>query len=743
MDKVAKRWSRITSSQLILVGLILGLVVGLFFGEKVGWMEIIGEAVIMLMQMTIIPYILVSLIAGFGSLTKEHAKLLATKAGLVLLMIWAVALVTIFLTSLAFPSVEKASFFSTSVISPPPPPNLLPIYIPANPFKSLAEGSIPAVVVFAIALGVAFIRTENKMDVIAICRTTGKGLNRVTSYTLKTMPVGIFAITASAAGTMTIDELNNLQVFLLSFIGVGLLLTYIVLPNLIARLTPFHWREVEQMSRDALVTAFVTANVLIVLPVLEQGCKRLFKEREMDNPQTDQMVDVLIPIAFSFPNAGKLTVILFVLFTGWFVGSPIPLAEMPQLGITGMLSLFGAVNVAVPFLLDLSHLPADMYQLFLVGTVITSRLMSIAAVMHLVAFVLLSVCLIQGQWKPFNRSMLKFVAIAGIGLAMLVVPLRLFSGWLVNNGSETNPLVAMKSVGKVPEQVYAKLPEIYRGGKYSLTDVAQIKKRGVLRIGYQPGKVPFSYFNRSGDLVGLDISLSKRLADDLGVEVEFVPYEVANLNTLLAQGYFDIAISGLEMDADSIQKMRFTPPVLTLNLALVVLDHDRHAFKALTQKAREGNLVIAVSQHERLVREVREKHPKVEIVELDHERDFFSGKVQADALLISAEEGYAWTLFYPTFNVVIPKSKATPYPVGYAVAWQNDALHDYLDSWVEIQKVRGVLDQEYRFWILGEGAENTEPRWSIWRNVLKLDEDQRRDESNNDALSELHEQPTH
>ncbi|GGA63309.1 hypothetical protein GCM10011369_00780 [Neiella marina] len=713
----------LSSSQWILIGLVTGLIVGLFFGEKVGWMNVIGEAVIMLMQMTIIPYILVSLIGGFGSLTKEHAKLLANKAGIVLLLLWAMALLTIFAMSMAFPAIAKASFFSTSVITSSPPPDLLNIYIPANPFKSLADGSIPAVVVFAIALGVAFIRTEDKADVLNLFKVTGKGLNIVTSYALKTMPVGIFAITASAAGTMTVTELNNLQVFLLSFIAVGLLLAYIILPALIACLTPFTWREVEQVSRDALVTAFVTANVLIVLPVIEQGCKELYKKHQLENQQTDQMVDVLIPIAFSFPNAGKLMVILFVVFSGWFVGSPINALDMPQLGVTGLLSLFGAVNVAVPFLLDLMLLPADMYQLFLVGTVVTSRMMSIVAVMHLVAFVLLSLCLIQRQWKPLGGGALRFAIIAVIGAGVFILSMRGVSTWLLNVDQVTNPLIEMKRVGRVPEQVYADLPKSYEGGQYSLTNVEQIKRRGVLRIGYLPGKVPFSYFNRSGELVGIDINIARQLAYDLGVEVEFIPYHGDRLKVPLAQGFFDIAVSGIEMDAETIEQMRFSPPILTLNLALVVKDHDRHAYDRLAKEARVRQVTLAVAQHKRLVRRLRDEFPHVNFVEIEHERDFFTGKSEADGLVISAEEGYAWTLFFPSYNVVVSKTDPRQYPVGFAVARQNEDLHQYLTSWVQIQKVNGYFDQEYRFWILGEGAEPDTPRWSIWRDVLHWDDD--------------------
>ena len=63
--------------------MILGLACGIFFGEYCEFLQIIGDAFIKLLQMTILPYIVVSLILGIGSLTYGQAKQMAAKAGCV------------------------------------------------------------------------------------------------------------------------------------------------------------------------------------------------------------------------------------------------------------------------------------------------------------------------------------------------------------------------------------------------------------------------------------------------------------------------------------------------------------------------------------------------------------------------------------------------------------------------------------------------------------------------------------
>ena len=72
----------------IIIGLVAGLFVGLFFGEKAAGLEVIGSIYVRGLQMTILPYIMFSLMVGFGSLSYDRAWLLAKRAGLLLLLFW-------------------------------------------------------------------------------------------------------------------------------------------------------------------------------------------------------------------------------------------------------------------------------------------------------------------------------------------------------------------------------------------------------------------------------------------------------------------------------------------------------------------------------------------------------------------------------------------------------------------------------------------------------------------------------
>src|SRR5512139_4050948 len=152
----------------ILIGLGLGVVTGIFLGEQAGFFRFAVEGFIRLLQMTVLPYVTVSLIAGIGSLDLAKAKHLFLRVGLISLLLWALALGAVFLMPLAFPVIQSAFFFSTSMVEDRPPFDFIPLYIPSNPFHSLANNIVPAVVLFSSILGVALIGIDKKERLIDV-----------------------------------------------------------------------------------------------------------------------------------------------------------------------------------------------------------------------------------------------------------------------------------------------------------------------------------------------------------------------------------------------------------------------------------------------------------------------------------------------------------------------------------------------------------------------------------------------
>jgi Na+/H+-dicarboxylate symporter len=500
MEVKPKKRFRPSLSTSILIGLVLGILCGVFLGEYCSFLKIFGDGFIMLLQMTILPYIVVALILGIGRLTYEEAKLLAAKTGILLLIFWGISFFVVLVMPLSFPEWETAAFFSTSLVEPPKKVNFLRIYIPANPFYALANNLVPAVVLFSILFGVVLMGIKEKEPLIHALDVASEALIKVTNLIVKLTPYGVFAISAAAAGTMTVDEFGRLQVYFITFNLAALFLTFWILPMLLTAVTPFKYRDVVGMSKDAMATAFTTGNLFVVLAVLTENCKTLFKEYDLVEEKTDSYVDVIIPVSFNFPTTGKLLMLLFILFAAWFSGSTLSMKQYPTFVFSGLLSFFGGVDVAMPFMLDLMRIPSDLYQLYVVTGILNGRFATLLAAMNLLVFTILATCALTGSLLINKKRVMNYLATTLVLTVAVVGGSRLyFSHFVKNVYTEDEAFVQMHLLSKpLKAKVHKELPPKPPPHDPQKSLLEEIGERGLLRVGYLKDKLPYAFVNAEG-----------------------------------------------------------------------------------------------------------------------------------------------------------------------------------------------------------------------------------------------------
>src|SRR6185369_4295535 len=302
------------STRNILIGLALGIALGLFLGEYAGVFKYAADAYVRLLQMTVLPYLIVSLIAGFGSLDAAKAGRLFMRVGILTLVLWGIALGLVFVMPLAFPKVETASFFSTTLVEEAPRLDFVSLYIPTNAFHSLANNVVPAVVLFSGFLGIALIGIEEKEPFLSGLLVVEKVLARANRFAVRLTPIGLFAIAANTVGTFDLEQVGRLRVFLVGYGAFSLLLALWILPGLVACLTPIPARRVLQAMRDALITAFMTGELFVVLAILLDRSKELLEEQGLHESEEGAPADIIIPTFYNFPHVAKLLSLSFVLF---------------------------------------------------------------------------------------------------------------------------------------------------------------------------------------------------------------------------------------------------------------------------------------------------------------------------------------------------------------------------------------------------------------------------------------------
>jgi Na+/H+-dicarboxylate symporter len=649
---------------------------------------------------------------------------MAKKVGLLLLLFWAISFAMVLLLPLAFPHLKSAAFFSTSAVAPEIKVNFLDLYIPSNPFNALANNVVPAVVVFSIMMGIALMGLENKNRVIDVLNTIGQSLIRITNIIVGLTPVGVFAITAAEAGTMTLEEFGRLQVYLATFNISAIFLAFWVLPMMLSSLTPFKYRDVIGLTRDALVTAFTTGNLFIVLTVLTESCKQLFTRYDLAKEKTDTYVDVIIPISFNFPNTGKLLMLLFILFAGWFVGERLSIGQYPTFIIAGLFSFFGGVDVAMPFMLDLMRLPSDLYHLYVVTRVSTGRFATLLAAMNLLIFTLLSTAALTGVMSLNKRKLTAYVTMTVLLTLAMIGGMRTYFSLVVQNKYTKDRVIAnMQSmVFPVPRQVLNSVEEGIRVVDLDLTVLERITRSNKLHVGFKAGNVPFSYFSEKGELIGLDVDMAQLLAKELNVDLVFVPVAYDTMADQLLTGHVDLVMSGVAMTTNLIKKMTFSTPYMQTNLAFLVPDYRQDDFSDLEALREKRNVTIGIPRSaDTLIGNVKAMLPRAEVdtVKPAQMMEYLERNSQGlDALLLDAERASAWTLLYPQFKVVVPRPGIGKIPLAYPVSNRDRQFADFISQWIVLKQAGGQFDTLYNHWILGKDAEPKTPRWSILRDVL-------------------------
>ena len=725
---LAKRKPRLSPFKLLLLALGAGISCGLLFGEYCQALKFIGRAYVGLLQMTVLPFIVFSLIANIGRLSLGESKRLAIAGTVGLGILWAIGAATVVVMPLALPEWRTGSFFSTSLLESPEEVNFLELFIPSNPFYSLSENLTPAVVLFCLFCGFALSNVRQQEPLLDVLGTINATLSKVSAYVVRLSPIGIFAISASASGTLTLEEFGRLQAYLFIYIGAVLLLTLWVLPMLISAFTPFRYQDIMRSSADALLTAFVVGSVFVIIPMLVESIRNLIGQYEdegihLGGSQTSTHPDFIIPLAYPFPHLGKIVTLLFVPFAAWFYGEPMPLLDYPLFLVTGLFLSFGKVTTTIPFLLEMEQVPADIFQLFLMSGVVAGRFNDLLGAMHLLTFTVLTICAMGGMLK-FSHLRLVWGSVVTVLIgAAIVSTTQLALNIMVKEAFSRDKVIAEMNLMQqhVPSTIlsYGKPnPRPYPGGEGQL---GRILASGKIRIGFHPDNLPFSYYNARGDLVGFDIDMAHRLARELDVDIEFVPFAFATLADQLEDDHFDIAMSGIGLTLELRRALVFSNPYLNINLAFVVRDHEKGKFADLSRILALQSVKLGVETDSFFSAAVREYLPRAKVVELWSESQFFRGPPQyMDGLVTSAEGGAAWTLLYPEYTVINPLgNNIISVPLVYPMAGGDRQFEELLDNWIEIKKSDGTIESLYDYWILGRGAQIKTQRWSVIRDVLQ------------------------
>jgi ABC-type amino acid transport substrate-binding protein len=229
----------------------------------------------------------------------------------------------------------------------------------------------------------------------------------------------------------------------------------------------------------------------------------------------------------------------------------------------------------------------------------------------------------------------------------------------------------------------------------------------------------YAFFNARDDLVGFDVEMAYQLARDLGVALELVPATRAMLDGGVDPKLCDLVMSGTVVTAEGAVSVLYSASYLDETVAFVVPDHARVAFSEWDSIRAMLHLRLGVPGAPYFIRKVQAEVPNADVVPIDRMDDIFKPHdPPIDAFVATAERGSAYTLRHPEYSVAVPQPRPVKVPLAYIVGGRDQALAQVVNTWIELKRRDGTIDELFGHWILGREAAAAKPRWSIARNVL-------------------------
>jgi ABC-type amino acid transport substrate-binding protein len=142
--------------------------------------------------------------------------------------------------------------------------------------------------------------------------------------------------------------------------------------------------------------------------------------------------------------------------------------------------------------------------------------------------------------------------------------------------------------------------------------LAEVQRRGALRVGLDASFPPFESIGPDGDIVGLDADIARAIAADLGVQAEFVNIGFDGLYDALLARRVDLVISSLPYDPRRTEDVAYTSNYFNAGQVLLT----RPGEEAIQDAAGLAGRSVAVEwgsqahmEGLRLARELAKKSP--------------------------------------------------------------------------------------------------------------------------------------
>lgn len=341
--KLIRYWAHLKLWQKVMIGMLLGIATGHYFGEDAMVLKPFGTVFINLIKMVVIPLVFFSILNGIASISDANTfGRLGGKAAMayfgttVFAVVIGLSFATIFepgvglniaLTDNALDSSPQTKTLGTILLE----------LIPHNPFEAMATGNTVQVVVFAFFTGFALILIGDKgREVKEFTMSATHLVFKMIELVIKLTPYGVYAIMSWVVGYYGLDIILSLGKFVAVVVGaMGMqYLVFGILLIVFARLNPIPFYR-NMINTQAV--AFATISSKATLPTA-------MKELRLKVGVSKQSSSFILPLGAAM-NMDGVAIYLGIccVFFAQIVGIEL---TWTQYGIIILTSTIGSIGAA-------------------------------------------------------------------------------------------------------------------------------------------------------------------------------------------------------------------------------------------------------------------------------------------------------------------------------------------------------------------------------------------------------------
>ncbi len=222
--------------------------------------------------------------------------------------------------------------------------------------------------------------------------------------------------------------------------------------------------------------------------------------------------------------------------------------------------------------------------------------------------------------------------------------------------------------------------------------VDEIKESGTLKIGVFSDKNPFGYVDNNGEYQGYDVYFAKRLAQDLGTELELVSVEAANRAEYLITGKVDIILANFTVTPERAEKVDFALPYM--KVALGVVSPESAPINSEADLENKKLIVVKGTTAEQYFTE--NTYNGLELVKFDEYNEAYSALQdgRGDAFSTDNTEVLAWAMQNPGFTVGI-ETLGSLDTIAPAVTKGNETLLQFINDDIKALANENFFHNDY------------------------------------------------